>query len=88
MASSKAIPTGLNMIEEFDGHIEPTANKKCCKNCKHFCPIVYEYDDNESSYIDETDYGECRRFPPKPVPAEESGFPVVEHTTWCGEFDI
>jgi len=59
-----------------------------CKNCRHFCPYVYEYDDDVDSDLMLSDYGECRRFPPKAVPSEESGFPIVEETMWCGEFDI
>lgn len=53
-----------------------------CKNCRFFAPIMYEFDDTELP----SDFGECRRFPPKPVPAEEQGFPVVEEDNWCGEF--
>lgn len=56
-----------------------------CKYCAFFVP--YTYDLGEGDEV-ETDYGECRRFPPKPVPAEECGFPVVEDSTWCGEFSI
>lgn len=58
--------------------------EKCCKKCLYFVPYVYEFDDIHM----DSDYGECRRFPPKPVPTEECGFPVVEDTKWCGEFRI
>jgi len=59
-------------------------SNKCCGSCRHFCPYLYEFEDHDV----ETEYGECRRFPPKPVPAEEVGFPVVLKSCWCGEFDI
>ncbi len=65
---------------------DPKGVKKC-KNCRHFCAYVYEYDDNGTDHMI-SDFGECRRFPPKIVPAEDSGFPVVEDTSWCGEFDF
>jgi len=55
----------------------------CCKNCCYFHAYNYLYDDSNI----ESDYGECRRFPPKPVPAELNGFPIVGNDCWCGEFD-
>ena len=64
------------------------AHTKCCKNCRNFCPYIYEFDTNEPDNRLVSDYGECRRFPPKPVPSEESGFPVVHEDCWCGEFDF
>ncbi len=61
---------------------------KVCKKCRHFCPFLYDLDmDGDSDQL-VSDFGECRRFPPKPVPTEQSGFPVVEENCWCGEFDI
>lgn len=67
---------------------EEVKTGKCCKNCRHFAPYVYslEMDVNEDTM--DSDYGECRRFPPKLVSAEESGFPIVQELQWCGEFDI
>lgn len=62
--------------------------EKRCKNCKYFCPYVYEFDNDDSSDLMLSDFGECRRFPPKLVPSEDSGFPVVEENAWCGEFDF
>lgn len=56
--------------------------KECCKQCRFFVPYIYEFD----SHNIPSDFGECRRFPPERVPAEEVGFPVVEDTSWCGEF--
>lgn len=53
-----------------------------CKNCRFFSPIMYKFDDTEL----ESDYGECRRFPPKAVPEEEQGFPIISEDCWCGEF--
>lgn len=75
------------MLASFNDDEQPTItrmNNRVCKNCKHFCPFIYDFDDGGIP----TDYGECRRFPPKRVPAEESGYPVVEQDMWCGEFDI
>lgn len=59
-----------------------------CKNCRHFCAYVYEYDEDVDMDRMVTDYGECRRFPPEASEGEESYFPVVENHMWCGEFDI
>lgn len=67
------------------------ANEKCnktCKNCRHFCPYVYEFDEDVDSDQLYSDFGECRRFPPSPASHEEAVFPVVEETMWCGEFDF
>ena len=61
---------------------------KCCKICRHFCPYVYEFDADEPQDQLVSNYGECRRYPPKAISEEESIFPVVEETRWCGEFDI
>ena len=47
-------------------------------------PYIYEFDDTSIP----TDYGECRRYPPKCVQDEEIGFPVVQDNKWCGEFSI
>jgi len=56
---------------------------KRCANCRYFLPYMYEIDDTELA----SDYGECHRYPPKPVPAEQVGFPIVHEDVWCGEFD-
>ena len=58
--------------------------RNSCKNCRFYAPDFYEIDDDSI----ESDFGECHRFPPKNVSAEERGFPLVENTTWCGEFDF
>lgn len=71
--------------QEFSS--DPRKEKKC-KNCRHFCPYIYEYDHDAPYDQLSSDYGECRRFPPKVMPPEDSGFPVVEDDMWCGEFDI
>ena len=73
--------------DEYPEQFDPKLTKSC-KNCRFFCPYVYEYDTDEPSDLAVSDYGECRRFPPKLVAAEENGFPVVEENMWCGEFDI
>lgn len=73
-------------FEEYPEDIKPIT--KNCKSCRFFCPYVYEYEEDEPRDWIPSDYGECRRFPPKIVPDEESGFPVVNETSWCGEFDI
>jgi len=79
---------GTTFYEYPEGtQASPKANK-CCKNCRHFCAYIYEIDNDEPEDILVSDYGECRRFPPKIVHPEERGFPVVEETSWCGEFDI
>ena len=79
MGIVNAYPEDFNANRKIEKH---------CKNCRHFCAYIYEYDTDEPYDQLASDYGECRRFPPKLVPAEESGFPVVEETMWCGEFDI
>lgn len=66
-------------MEELDEELP----EKCCQKCIYFRPYVYEFDDNQMV----SDYGECRRFPPKLVMSDERGFPVVEVESWCGEFD-
>lgn len=78
---------GTTFEEYPEGVTHPKLEKRC-KHCRHFCPFVYEYDADEPNDQLVSDFGECRRFPPKAVPAEESGFPVVEETSWCGEFDF
>lgn len=62
-----------------DYYPENKTNPKCCKNCEHFVPSMY----NDNS---EADYGECRRFPPKRITETESKFPVVIDDHWCGEY--
>lgn len=62
-------------------------NKKKCKICKHFCPYMYEYYDNGYKDNLPSEYGECRRFPPKPLLSDDAIFPVVGEFMWCGEFD-
>lgn len=70
----------MDLLEEFD--------LKSCINCRHYRPYFYDLNvDNDADQL-EADYGECRRFPPKLVAPEESGFPIVENSSWCGEFDI
>jgi hypothetical protein len=79
----------MEIIEEWPEGTDPNPKLiKSCKNCRHFCPYVYEFDTDTPSEQLVSDYGECRRFPPKLVPAEDNGFPVVEETSWCGEFDF
>ena len=76
-------------IEEWPDDIQSKGkDAKKCKNCRHFCPYIYEFDHNDINDQLVSDYGECRRFPPKLVGPEESGFPIVEENLWCGEFDI
>lgn len=73
-------------FEEYSDNNKPIT--KNCKSCRYFCPYVYDYSEDESGDWIASDYGECRRFPPRAVAAEEIGFPVVLETSWCGEFDI
>jgi hypothetical protein len=61
---------------------------KSCKKCRHFCPFIYELSDGDPNSVMESDYGECRRFPPKIVDQDESCFPVIHEEAWCGEFDF
>jgi hypothetical protein len=69
----------MDVLEKFD--------PKSCYNCRYYMPEYYNLDlDNDADQF-EADYGECRRFPPKLVAPEETGFPIVENTSWCGEFD-
>lgn len=75
-------------IEDFSDNFKPKSVEKACKNCRHYCAYVYEFDASAPEDMLVSDYGECRRFPPKSVPPEETGFPVVEESSWCGEFDI
>ena len=89
MAQPKEIDLMDRTIDEWPDDIkENPKNAKHCKNCRHYCAYVYEFDHIENSDSLVSDYGECRRFPPKLVAAEESGFPVVEENLWCGEFDF
>jgi len=79
-------------INEYPEGIEdnPKASK-CCKNCRHFCPYVYEFDSDDDSDYMASDYGECRRFPPASADPHDtgcSGFPIVSENAWCGEFDF
>ncbi len=75
-------------IDEYPEGFETQRPPKSCKHCRHFCPYIYEFDTDEPDDQLVSDYGECRRFPPKAVSAEEVGFPIVEENTWCGEFDF
>lgn len=79
-------------INEYPEGLDPYACNKCCKNCRYFCPYVYEFDIDQSLPDAEdqlvSDYGECRRYPPKTVGPQETAFPVVNENAWCGEFDI
>ena len=76
-------------FEEYPDGISNTPKfEKRCKNCKHYCAYTYEFDNNELDDNMVSDYGECRRFPPKVAPPEESGYPIVEEYMWCGEFDF
>ena len=68
---------------------EPTLkNVKICKNCRHYAAYIYENDVGGHTDQLTSDYGECRRFPPQVVQEEQSNFPIVDDTTWCGEFDF
>lgn len=73
-------------MEEYPD--EKKKMEKRCKSCRYFCPYVYDFGEDEPNGGMVSDYGECRRFPPKLVADEESGFPVVEENAWCGEFDF
>ncbi len=73
----------MQSLEEWE-----SGNFKSCKNCRFFCPYLYDLDVDHDNDQLESDFGECRRYPPKVAPPEESGFPIVEDTCWCGEFDI
>ena len=42
-----------------------------------------EYEVEDIPY--ERTFGHCRRFPPKRIDTNYSGFPVVEDDWWCGE---
>ncbi len=63
---------------------------EACVNCRFYVPYTYDFGEEEVS----TNFGECRRFPPKSaiisddVTPPASEFPVVEAQLWCGEFDI
>jgi len=54
-----------------------TENGESCKHCRFFLPYLYEVDDNGSQDWMVTDYGQCRRFPPKAKDEETSIYPVV-----------
>jgi hypothetical protein len=53
-----------------------------CRDCKFF--DSEEYENEEVTY--EMTYGSCRRYPPKRIDGNTSGFPIVEDDWWCGEF--
>lgn len=72
------------MCQQMSGEDSETNTQyKRCANCRYFNRYTYDIDDTE---ID-SDYGECRRFPPKKVASEENGFPIISEDCWCGEFD-
>lgn len=52
-----------------------------CRNCRFFIPDSFEQDDIEY----ELTYGQCRRYPPKRIDENVSGFPMVEEDWVCGE---
>lgn len=54
-----------------------------CSNC-----IFYETEEYETEGITyQKTYGFCRRFPPRRIDGNASGFPVVEDDCWCGEHE-
>ncbi len=55
---------------------------KQCSNCKYWMVDTYDFDDDSV----ESDYGFCRRYPPKNQEDDNNGFPVTHKETWCGEF--
>lgn len=61
---------------------EERMDLECCKDCKFYRTEGFEEED--ISYAE--DFGECRRYPPKRIEANHSGFPMVDETWWCGEF--
>ena len=53
-----------------------------CRHCK-----FYSNDDHEVDGVTYTlTYGACRRFPPRRIDDNNSGYPIVEDDSWCGEF--
>lgn len=52
-----------------------------CQNCMFYTTEEYEVEDIPY----ERTFGHCRRFPPKRIDTNYSGFPVVEDDWWCGE---
>lgn len=63
--------------------IIPIPEEKC-KQCRYWMPHIYEMDEDHIS----SEYGECRRFPPRAMGIEEGRFPITHEDSWCGEFDI
>lgn len=71
------------MLLQFNsGENTTQSTDRKCQNCQYYKEYVYQYGDSENS----AGYGECRRFPPRKVPTDENGFPLVEEDVWCGEF--
>jgi hypothetical protein len=72
----------MNIMEDEDD------NFKCCKRCRFFSAYLYDLDmDIDSDHL-VSDYGECRRYPPKVISEDACVFPIVQDSEWCGEFDI
>lgn len=58
-----------------------------CSNCKFYeCNETNDYEILGVNY--QKTYGICRRYPPKRIDSNNSGFPLVEEEWWCGEHMI
>lgn len=55
-----------------------------CRDCRYY--DTEQFEEEEVTY--EQTYGSCRRFPPKRIDGNTSGFPIVEDDWWCGEFKL
>lgn len=53
------------------------------KPCVGFCSQCAWWNE----YLDEPKVGECQRFPPQLVTADQSLWPVTEADDWCGEWE-
>jgi hypothetical protein len=59
---------------------EVTYENAKCGNCQFFCRLEYKNLDVIASY------GQCRRFPPVPLDAKSSTFPLTADNCLCGEW--
>ena len=60
---------------------EPKTGEPSCGNCRFF--VRHEYENLDVI----TDYGQCRRYPPRRLSETESGFPLVIDDCLCGEWE-
>lgn len=59
---------------------------KSCRTCKS-CRRIEEFDQNKSKMVISDATGACVRYPPHPISATQSAFPLVKLDGWpCDEW--